>query len=444
MQKILVLGAGKSATILIRYLLDGAEKNDWMVTVGDASESLAKQKTGSHPRARAIAFHAEDTEKRNAEVAQTDIVISLMPPHQHPDIAACCVAMRKHFVSASFVSDSMRALHEAALAADVILLNECGLDPGLDHMSAVRLIDALHARGAEIHGFESYTGGLIAPENDNNPWHYKFTWNPRNVVLAGQGTAKFLWNGTYKYVPYHKLFSRYDILHIPGFGEFEGYPNRDSLLYREAYGLEGAETLVRGTLRRRGYCDAWNALVQLGLTEDSYVIEHLGELTWDALIRSFLPYDKRSTRELLARYLHLEDRPDIMAQLEWLGIFSDAETGLAEGTPAQALQKLLEVKWKLQKNDRDMCVMMHTCDYRLGGKPFRCQSSMVQIGENETLTAMAKTVGLPLAISAERILQGDIKLRGVVIPVHREIYEPVLQELALHGIHFTEEEFPER
>ncbi len=439
MKNILILGAGKSATVLIEYLLQHAEQNNWRITLGDLDAALAAKKLNGHPRGRGVYFNSDDTELRDKHIQESDIVISLLPAFLHPAIAAACVACKKHFVSASYVSDAMQKLDAEAKAAGVILMNEIGLDPGIDHMSAKKLIDAIVASGGEIHAFESYTGGLIAPESDTNPWNYKFTWNPRNVVLAGQGTAKFLWNGTYKYIPYHQLFSRYTILNVPGYGAFEGYPNRDSLGYRNIYGLENASTIIRGTLRKRGFCDAWDVFVQLGLTDDTYLIEGIETFTWKDLTRSFLPDTELPVQDALAAYLSIPHRTDLLDKLEWLGIFSDEKIDLQKATPAQALQKLLESKWSLQPGDKDMCVMLHRMHYSLQGKRYLLQSEMVAVGEDEVHTAMAKTVGLPAAITTKLILNGSIQQRGVIIPVTKDIYEPVLAELHNDfGIGFSE------
>lgn len=442
MQQILVLGAGKSATVLIEYLLDHATSNNWMVTIGDLDQALALHKAGDHPNSRAIYFNADDATLVRNCVADADIVVSLLPAFVHPVVAAMCVELGKHFVSASYVSDAMKQLHEKAVAKDIILMNEMGLDPGIDHMSAMHMIDNIKKQGGTIDGFRSYTGGLIAPESDNNPWHYKFTWNPRNVVLAGQGTAKFLSDHKYKYIPYHQLFSSHLVMDVPGYGSFEGYPNRDSLAYRSTYGLESTGTIIRGTLRKEGFCDAWNVFVQLGMTDDTYTLENAHTFTWADFTETFLPEGKGSLAERLQHYLQINDA-GIMHKLEWLGLF-DAQPIFEKQeahafTPAQLLQRLLESKLSLEAGDKDMCVMLHVMDYTLNGKKYRQQSSMVAIGDDEIHTAMAKTVGLPAAIAVKRILHGEITRRGVVVPVTADIYQPVLAELEQDfGVQFQE------
>ncbi len=438
MKNVLILGAGKSSTVLIDYMLNHAQEHDWHITVGDLNIEIAQQKINGHAFGSAIYFNVEEDLIRKEAISNCDLVISLLPAFLHPKVAAECVAMQKHFISASYVSAEMQELHEEAIAKDIILLNEMGLDPGIDHMSAMRILNEIRKQGGTIKLFESYTGGLIAPECDNNPWNYKITWNPRNVILAGQGTAKFLWGGAYKYIPYQKLFSRYDVLTVPGYGEFEGYPNRDSLQYRAVYQLSDIQTLVRGTLRKRGFCDAWNVFVQLGITDDSYEVEHIADFTWKDFLSSFLPASHLPVELNLKSYLEIND-PTIIEKIKWLGLFGDEKINLEKATPAQALQKLIEEKLKLDAGDIDMCVMLHVIEYELNGEEIKLQSTMVAKGDDELRTAMAKTVGLPLGIAAKRILNGGISARGVVIPVEESIYEPVLLELDNDfGIRFTE------
>lgn len=438
MKNVLILGAGKSSTVLIDYMLNHAQQFDWHITVGDINIEIAKQKINEHAFGNAIYFNVEEDLIRKEAISNCDLVISLLPAFLHPKVAAECVAMHKHFISASYVSPEMQTLHDEAIEKDIILLNEMGLDPGIDHMSAMRLLNNIRLQGGKINLFESYTGGLIAPECDNNPWNYKITWNPRNVILAGQGTAKFLWDGDYKYIPYQKLFTRYDILNVPGYGEFEGYPNRDSLQYRDVYQLSDIQTLVRGTLRKRGFCDAWNIFVQLGITDDTYEVEHIADFSWKDLLLSFLPASHLPIELNLKSYLEIND-PAMIDKIKWLGLFGDEKINLEKATPAQALQKLIEEKLKLDSGDIDMCVMLHVIEYELNGEQIRLQSAMVAKGDDELRTAMAKTVGLPLGIAAKQILNGEITARGVVIPVDQAIYEPVLLELDKDfGIRFTE------
>ncbi len=440
MKRILIIGAGKSSTVLIQYLLEQAAQHDWMVRVVDMDPELAARRVGSHPRGEAGAFHAADEAARIRLVQEADLVVSMLPAALHPPVAEACVHYGKHFVSASYVSPEVRALNEAADRANVTVLNEMGVDPGIDHMSAMEKLDELKRAGARITAFETFTGGLIAPESDDNPWHYKFTWNPRNVVLAGQGGVKFKHHGRHKYIPYHKLFCRYEPIEIPGYGKFEGYPNRDSLKYRLHYGLGDVETIYRGTLRRPGFCQAWDCLVQLGLTDDSYQMEDVGGMTYRDFVNAFLWWDENMSVELKIRaYLKLDMNSHEMDKLEWLGLFEREPIGLERGTPAQILQHRLEQKWKLGEHDKDMIAMLHKVDYELDGRRYHVQSSMVTLGEDPIRTAMAKTVGLATGIGAKLILNDSITRRGVLIPTVGDVYEPLLAELKQHGISFTEQ-----
>ncbi len=441
MKRILVLGAGKSATVLIDYLLDQAVSRGWTVAVGDLDPDVAAAKVAGRPNGESFRFDVHDSGRRRKQIARADLVVSLLPPPLHPLVATDCVDHGVHFASASYVSPEMRDLSEAALQRDIILLNEMGVDPGLDHMSAMAKLDELRGAGARLLAFETFTGGLVAPESDDNPWRYKFTWNPRNVVLAGQGVVQFKHNGRFKYIPYHRLFGRYEPLHIPGYGDFEGYPNRDSLKYRRHYGLHDVHTIYRGTLRRPGFCKAWDALVQLGLTDDSYQLEGLEDTTWRQYVNSYLWYDQNMSVELkIQAYLKLEMNSPVLEKLQWLGLFEDEPVGMTTGTPAQVLQKRLEQKWALRPQDKDMVAMLHKTTYELDGERKLVQSSMVCIGDDQQRTAMAKTVGLPLGIAVKHILEGTITRRGVVIPTARDVYQPVLAELAERGIEFRDQE----
>jgi saccharopine dehydrogenase (NADP+, L-glutamate forming) len=350
----------------------------------------------------------------------------LLPANFHIQVARICIDKRKHLLNASYVSDEMKALHEEVKAKDLLFMNECGLDPGIDHMSAMQVIDKIKETGGKMISFESFTGGLIAPETDSeNPWRYKFTWNARNVVMAGQSTAKFLQAGEYKYIPYQQLFKRITPVVVPGYGEYEGYANRDSLKYLETYGLHNVSTMLRGTLRNKGFCSAWNVLVQLGCCDDTYEMENVESMTHAGFINSFTDDG-------------IDAGVEEMKRLSWSGLFSDELIGLKKGTPAQILEHILNKKWKLQTNDRDLVVMWHRFGYAINGKEKRLEASLIAKGSNSIDTAMAKTVGLPLGIAAKLLIEGKIKQRGVVIPTSKEIYEPVLRELKELGIELNE------
>lgn len=441
MKNILVIGAGRSAPTLIKYLLEQSGDNDWRVKVGDILLDLASERINGHENGRAIAFDVLDSQQRQKEISVADVVVSMLPPSMHMDVAKDCVELGKHMVTASYVSDEMNDLNEAAKKKGVVLLNEIGVDPGLDHLSSMDILEKIKAKGGLLTSFESFTGGLVAPESDNNPWNYKFTWNPRNVVLAGQGVVKFIQEGKYKYIPYHKVFNRIEKININGYGSFEGYANRDSLKYREVYGIDDIPTLYRGTLRRPGFCRAWDLFVQLGATDDSYTMENTEKMTHREFINSFVFYHPGDSVKLkVAYHMGIGIESDELEKLTWLGLFDDTVVGLKNATPAQILQHILEKKWTLEPDDKDMIVMMHRVFYKINGSLKRLISELVVKGDDSTYTAMAKTVGLPMAIATKHIANGVINSPGVLLPITKEIYEPTLKELSQHGIEFVERE----
>ncbi len=440
MSNILLVGAGRSSSSLIKYLSDNSEKENWKITVADVSLDSALQKTKGLKNIRAIKFNVTNPQQRIEEVSKADIVISMLPADLHYLVAEDCLSFKKNMVTASYISDKIKALDNKAKEAGIIFLNEIGLDPGIDHLSAMKLIHEIKDSGGKIISFKSYTGGLVAPEYNDNPWGYKFTWNPRNVILAGQGTAKFIENNEYRYIPYNRLFKQLEVLDIDGYGQFEGYANRDSLSYRNPYGIEKVPTILRGTLRNMGYCEAWNALAMLGLTDDTYVIEDSEHLTYAALMKAFLPNinSDETIETTFAKFIGEEMDSVVMKKIIWLGLFSDEIIGLRMATPAFILQKLLEKKWLLKPGEKDMIIMQHLFEYELEGKKKKMSSTLVVKGDDEVYTAMAKTVGLPLGIATKLILQNRIKEKGVQMPVFKDIYEPALKELESFGIIFKE------
>lgn len=441
MQRILILGAGLSASSLIKYLLEHSEQYDWKIRIGDLSVETAKRKINGHTNGEAFKFDVFNEEQTNKEVSKADIIVSMLPASMHYSVAKACVEHSKNMVTASYVSNEIQELNEQALEKDIIILNEIGVDPGIDHMSAMKVIDKIREEGSLLEEFYSSTGGLVAPKYDNNPWNYKFTWNPRNVVLAGQGSCMFIKKGRYKYIPYNRLFDRIIRTNVLNYGEFEVYPNRDSLKYREIYGLEDIPTMYRGTMRRPGFAKAWNVFVQLGCTDDSYVIEDSANMTYREFINSFLSYEPNTPiEEKLAKYIDISEDSDIMYKLRWLGIFNDELIGLEAASPAQILQHILLQKWVLDEDDKDMIVMQHRFRILKNGQEKEILSSMVIEGQDQVHTAMSMTVGYPVAIATKLILTGNITAKGVKIPIEKSIYEPVLAELEGMGIQFIEEE----
>jgi len=445
MRKILVIGSGKSSSYLIKYLLDKSNTENLLIIVGDINFTHAKKLIGDHENAQAILLDVFDKSSRQEAIQNADIVVSMLPARFHIEVAKDCITFNKNMVTASYISPEMQALDKAAKDKELVFMNEIGVDPGIDHMSAMQVIDSIRDKGGELILFESFTGGLVAPESDNNLWNYKFTWNPRNVVTAGQGGAgKFLQEDTYKYIPYNRLFRRTEFLEVEGYGKFEGYANRDSLKYQSVYGLESIKTLYRGTIRRVGFSRAWNVFVQLGMTDDSYTIDDSENMTYRDFVNAFLPYSPTDSVELKFRHALKIDQDDVVwdKYLE-LDLFSKTKmVTLKKATPAQILQKILMDSWTLDPDDKDMIVMYHKFGYVLDGKKHQIDATMVTIGEDQTYTAMAKTVGLPVAIATLAILNEKITIPGVQIPINKEVYTPILKELEDYGIVFNEKEVP--
>jgi saccharopine dehydrogenase-like NADP-dependent oxidoreductase len=443
MRNILIIGAGKSSSSLINYLIDKSDVEDLFLTIGDVDIKAANFLIKNHPHAKAVVLDVFNDKQRREYVNDADIVVSMLPARYHMEVAKDCLEFGKNMVTASYISDEMQSLDSKVKSKGLVFMNEIGVDPGIDHMSAMQVIDRIREKGGKMLLFESFTGGLVAPESDTNLWNYKFTWNPRNVVVAGQGgAAEFIQEGKYKYIPYHRLFRRTEFLNVEGYGRFEGYANRNSLKYREVYGLQDVLTIYRGTIRRVGFSKAWNMFVQLGMTDDSYRLQDTEAMSYREFVNLFLPYSPTDSVELKLRHNLNIDQDDVMwDKLVELDIFNPTKKiGLKNATPAECLQKILMDKWTLEPKDKDMIVMYHKFGYELNGKKHQVDSNMVILGDDQVFTAMAKTVGLPVAIATLKILNGEINTPGVQLPITKEVYEPILKELEEFGIVFNEYE----
>lgn len=420
-KRILLFGAGKSATVLIRFLISQATDKELFITIADHAIEQVLLKTGQHPATQAVGLDIQDAPQRRALIGEADVVISLMPPSLHILIARDCVDLGKHLLTASYVDQAMRDLAPAIAEKQLLFLSEMGLDPGIDHMSAIQLIHQIHAKGGTVNRFLSHCGGLVAPESDTNPWHYKVSWNPRNVVLAGKAGALYKKDGLVTERPYHKLFQNNTVLDVPGVGPLATYPNRDSLSYMSLYGLENAQDFIRTTLRHPDFCLAWDLVIQAGLTDELPLDRpHVFKLSdWAAPI---LPLVTDQTKPLL----------------EFLGFFSDELIPAGLHSSADILQHVLENRLAMDRHDRDMIVMLHELEYTLESKNYYLTSTLLVKGENNLETAMAKTVGLPLGLAALLLLDGKIQARGLHVPIIPEIYEPVLAALKQHGVIFDE------
>ena len=441
MRKILIVGAGKSSPYLIKYLLDKSQKEELLIHIADLDTNHLK-KYQKYENCKVSPINISSEKEREEFISESDLVISMLPARFHIILAKTCLKLKRNLLTASYVSEEMKTLTDDIKNSELLFLNEMGLDPGIDHMSAKKIIDELLANGAKINSFKSYTGGLIAPESDNNKWNYKFTWNPRNVVLAGQGIpAKYIENNKYKYIPYNRLFKNTEKIKIEKYGQFEVYPNRDSLKYREIYSLNNIKTMIRGTIRKVGFSESWNMFVKLGLTNNSFRISNSENMSYKEYVNCFLPYDdKLSIEEKLQRVLSISKGDENWEKIKEIDILSsNKKIPLKNASPAQILEYILKDAWKLEKKDKDMIVMYHEFGYETSlGENEKIISTMVCKGKDDTYTAMAKTVGLPLAISSILLLNNKINLTGIHTPIDKEIYNPVLKELEANGINFEE------
>ena len=441
MRKILIVGAGKSSPYLIKYLLDKSQEEELLIHITDLDTNHIK-KYQKYEKCKVSPINISSEKEREEFISESDLVISMLPARLHIILAKSCLKLKRNLLTASYVSEEMKTLTDDIKNSELLFLNEMGLDPGIDHMSAKKIIDELVANGAKINSFKSYTGGLIAPESDNNKWNYKFTWNPRNVVLAGQGIpAKYIENNKYKYIPYNRLFKNTEKIKIEKYGQFEVYPNRDSLKYREIYSLNNIKTMIRGTIRKVGFSESWNMFVKLGLTNDSFRISNSENMSYKEYVNCFLPYDdKLSIEEKLQRVLSISKGDENWEKIKEIDILSsNKKIPLKNASPAQILEYILKDAWKLEKKDKDMIVMYHEFGYETSlGENEKIISTMVCKGKDDTYTAMAKTVGLPLAISSILLLNNKINLTGIHTPIDKEIYNPVLKELEANGINFEE------
>lgn len=438
MTNILVFGAGKSSSYLIRYLLEHASKYFWQVTVADSNINAALERIGDHSFGTACQLDIHEDVLRKRLVSNADIVISLLPPALHFIVAHDCLELRKNLVTASYVSDQIRSLHTEARNAGLLFMNEIGLDPGIDHMSAMKIIDEIERLGGDIYSFKSYCGGLVAPGSDDNPWHYKISWNSRNVVLAGKSGADFLLSGFEQHVGYNQLFKETEQIDVPGYGPLAAYANRDSLSYKELYGLDKVKTMLRATFRHPDFCTGWHAVVNLGLTNetDAYQTRDMSYHDWFMQASKAVPGN--SPQERIKQVA--EDAATAEQLLDWMGLYGKQTIGLlSEASSADILQKVMEDKWRMKPADRDLIVMHHEFAYGRKNINARLTSTLIAEGEDKVYTAMAKTVGLPMAIFTKLLLTGKIKnLLGVQIPTMKEVYKPVLKELGSYGIEFTE------
>lgn len=435
MKKILILGAGLVAKPLVRYLLD---QPDFEVEVASRTVSKAVKLIDNHPRGKASELNLKNEEGLKDKISKADLIISMVPYTFHPIVAKYCIDYKKAMVTTSYVSEVMKNLDAEAKKAGILILNEVGLDPGIDHMEAMRIIHEVEEKGGEILSFTSYCGGLPAPEANTNPFGYKFSWSPTGVLLAGKNSAQYLKDGQQIFIRPQDLFDDYLMINIEGLGEFEGYPNRDSLPYIELYGIKSTKTMFRGTLRNKGWCSTLKKIADLGLLEEEG--KDWTGLTYKDFLKKLMndPVEE-DIKKALSAHLNIEESSDIIQRFEWLGLLSDEPLPLEKDSPLNILGAKMLEKLQYEEGERDMIMLQHQfiASYP-GDKKEKITSTLIDFGIPHGDSSMARTVGLPAAISTKLILEGKIEKTGVHIPVTPEIYIPILQELKEMDIAFKE------
>lgn len=427
---ISILGAGKSSYYAIEHLSKECQQNNWELRVYDHAPHLVSTNITDLVNVNAINLDSANSEEM---IAQSNIVVSLLPANLHFNIAQLCLKHNTHFATASFVSPEMQTLHDAAKNQQLIFLNECGLDPGIDHMSTCQVIDDLKSQGATITEVESYCGGLIAKEDcSENPWEYKFAWSPRNLILAGQsGPSAFIRNKHKRIVQWHQLFKTVNQISLGSMGDFDAYPNRDSMIYRDLYHIQDVHTLIRGTLRRRGFCAAWQQMVEWGFTDNSYQLVNIKSIADFSRRLSGFDFSKNHWKENLSK--------DTIEKIQFLQLERETPFSISQGTAADFLIELLLPLWELKENDKDEIVLYHSVKYVLNGQVKQDISTLQYFGQSKMLTAMSALVGLSLAMAVVLMAKGTINQYGVQIPNTPNWYNPILSQLKTKGININHE-----
>jgi len=442
MKNVLILGAGQSSPYLIYYMLNEAEKYNWEVIVADYNQDAALAKINNHPKGKAIQFDVKDDNLRNKLIKNADVVINLLAPPFQFLIASDCLKHGKSVISASYENKKVAALNKEAQEKGILILNEMGLDPGIDHMSAMSLIQKIHNENGIVNSFISYGSAIPAPDVKSNPINYCITWNSRNVVMAGEMGAIYLENDKIKIVPYSQLFNRTTQVEVEEVGKLEAYPNRDSVIYKDIFGLKNVKTMIRGTLRYPGYSELWSQIVKLGLPNENVEIPKLSEITYREYTEMFVPQSANSVNleDRVANFLKISPTGVIMDKLKWLGLFDDKVIGGKVKTSTEVMQKILNEKLPLPSGKRDMVILMHIleAEYPNANTRKKYISTLIDYGEPNGITSIAKTVGAPAAIAAKLILLGELNIAGTHIPTHPLIYSSVLKELEALKLKFIE------
>jgi saccharopine dehydrogenase-like NADP-dependent oxidoreductase len=449
MKQVLVLGAGRSAPFLVHRLLEMAVASNWFITVADLDHAVAESLVAGHPRGAAIRFDVNDAAMRDARISQADVVVNMLAPAFQHLVAWDCLSHGTHMLSVSYRDEAVRALDADAHRNGVLLLSELGLDPGIDHMSAMALLDRIRAAGGRVRAFRSYGSGVPAPGQEVNPLGYWVTWNPRNVVMSGAEGAQYMEDGQIKLVPHHRLFRQTWPVQVEGVGQMIAYPNRDSVAYGAVFGLDEADTIVRATMRWPGWCETWDAVVRLGLPNESLRIPDLGSRSAVEIVQMFLPgngresgIDAADVEVRVAALLGIPPGGEVIENLRWLGLFSDAPLECDGQTPAEMMNHLLRSRLALPAGGRDMVVLLHELDVMWAdGTAERVTATLATEGE-AGFTAMSRTVGLPTALTAKLLLDGELTLTGSLIPTHPSVYGPVLEALEQEGLAFSETRAP--
>ncbi len=442
MKRILILGSGQSTGYLVDYLLRKSQEKEYFLTVCDRNLETAQRLIGDHQNAQALEFDANDAATRASLLSQSNIVVNMLTrPFQYP-VAIDCLNAGVPMITASYEDPKVHSLHNDVVKKGLLFLNEMGLDPGIDHMVAMQTISSVRSSGGIIESFRSYGSGLPATLDPLNPFHYALTWNPRNVLLAGEDGAIFKENNRIKMLPFHKIFEQTWSVEVDGIGTMEAYPNRDSIGYGKILGLEYAHTIIRGTLRYPGWGEVWQQIINLGMTNETIKIPDLPNMTYREFTEMFLPevHGAKKLEHDIAGYLYISPTGEIIKKLKWFGLFSKDKIGGTVTTAAEVMIDLMKKKFKLPEGMRDMVVLMLEIEAKYeadNGRRERILHTMIEIG-TEQHTAIAKTVGLPVAIGTELMLEGKLQVTGCHIPIHASIYEPVLQAIRQEGIVFKQ------